>query len=346
MKRKQITKGILIVCAAIGVLCGIVFGLLRLRTKELPDQTVFAILPDTQLYSQFMPEIFDAQTQWIADHAEKEDIAFVLHVGDITNKAYIPTQWENASHAMSILDENSIPYVTVTGNHDVDDEASKIDLDVYYDDLRIDRELYPIYFSEKRFSAMATFGGMSENGYNQYHFISCGDGEIMVLALDWMPSEETMDWVQTILSQYPNTPTIVVKHDFIQPRKDRSQSIAPANEECSKQWEIFSQYDQIFMIINGHYTGSDHGILKNQFGNDVYVAVIDYQGKYHGGNGWMRLLTLDFAENTINGVTFSPYVMTIPEEARTEDDIVYLDDEYNEFQFPFDLRTRFTEIWN
>lgn len=346
MKRKQITKGILIACAAIVVLCGIVFGLLRLRTKELPDQTVLAILPDTQLYAQFMPEIFDAQTQWIADHAEEEEIAFVLHLGDIINKPYSTTQWENASHSMSILDEKNIPYVTVTGNHDVDDEAAMIAQSAYYDDLRIDREPYPVYFPEERFSAMETFGGMSENGYNQYHFIPCGDGEIMVLALDWLPSEETMDWAQAILNQYPHTPTIVVKHDFIQPRKDRSQPIAPANEECSKQWDIFSQYDQIFMIINGHHSGADHGILTNEFGNDVYVAVLDYQNKHHGGNGWMRLLTLDFEQNTINGVTFSPYVMTLPEEAQTEDDIVYLDDEYNEFQFPFDLRTRFTAIWN
>lgn len=335
------------ICAALIVLCIGVYCFIKYNTPKKPENIVLAVLPDTQLYSEFLPEIFDSQTQWIADHKESENISFVLHVGDIVNRAYIPTEWENASNSMAILDAEEVPFVAVTGNHDVDCEAALINEDVYYDDIRIDRELYPKYFPKERFAQMETFGEMSEDGYNQYHILPCGDGEIMIMALDWMPSERTMKWVEDVLNKNADIPTIIVKHDFIYPRKkDRTASIAPANEACEKQWEVFSKHNQIFMIINGHYTGSDHGIIKNSFDNDVYVAVVDYQSKYHGGNGWMRLLTLDFENNTINGVTFSPFVMQIPENDRTENDVESLRDEYNEFQFPFNLQGRFDAIWN
>ena len=53
------------------------------------------LLPDTQRYSQNFPETFRNQTRWIVDNKERRNIAFVLHEGDIVNRATIP-EWENA----------------------------------------------------------------------------------------------------------------------------------------------------------------------------------------------------------------------------------------------------------
>ena len=76
-----------------------------------------AVLPDTQNYSSDHPEIFKAQTQWIADNWEKENIKYVVHLGDIVNNNNIP-QWENANAAMRTLD-GVVPYSVVPGNHDI-----------------------------------------------------------------------------------------------------------------------------------------------------------------------------------------------------------------------------------
>lgn len=62
-------------------------------------------------------------------------------------------------------------------------------------------------------------------------------------------------------------------------------------------------------------------VRKNASGNDVIMIVVDYQGYYRGGNGYMRLLEFDETENKIYNFTFSPYVINMPEKARSEQDI-------------------------
>ena len=53
------------------------------------------MLPDTQYYSEKFPEIYKAQTTWIAEQRKARNIAAVLHLGDITNQN-TPAQWKNA----------------------------------------------------------------------------------------------------------------------------------------------------------------------------------------------------------------------------------------------------------
>ena len=62
-----------------------------------------AVLPDTQNYTAGHPEIFKAQTQWIADNWEEQNIKYVVHLGDIVNNNNIP-QWEVVNDAMRTLD--------------------------------------------------------------------------------------------------------------------------------------------------------------------------------------------------------------------------------------------------
>lgn len=40
------------------------------------------LLPDTQTYTEKYPEIFEVQTEWIAEQADQ--FTFVLHQGDVT----------------------------------------------------------------------------------------------------------------------------------------------------------------------------------------------------------------------------------------------------------------------
>lgn len=56
------------------------------------------LLPDTQNYSESFPESYTAQTEWIVKNRDKENIRFVIHLGDIVNK-YAPDKktldWAN-----------------------------------------------------------------------------------------------------------------------------------------------------------------------------------------------------------------------------------------------------------
>ena len=47
-------------------------------TPPVADEFTIVALPDTQNYSRYSPEIFRAQTQWIADHVQDQNIKLVL----------------------------------------------------------------------------------------------------------------------------------------------------------------------------------------------------------------------------------------------------------------------------
>ena len=73
-------------------------------------------LPDTQDYVSSYPEIFDSQTQWVADNVATENIVFVAHQGDVVNDDKT-VQWNRAKGAMNTLD-GVVPYALARGNHD------------------------------------------------------------------------------------------------------------------------------------------------------------------------------------------------------------------------------------
>src|SRR5690348_6798408 len=60
------------------------------------DEFTIVALPDTQYYSRDFPDIFRAQTQWIADHVQDQRIKMVLGLGDIVDDGSEPVQWQNA----------------------------------------------------------------------------------------------------------------------------------------------------------------------------------------------------------------------------------------------------------
>ena len=74
------------------------------------------VLPDTQYYAASFPDIFMKQTSWIVENRDAQQIAFVLHTGDIVDSD-VPAQWTVASNSLHMLD-GVVPYVIAAGNHD------------------------------------------------------------------------------------------------------------------------------------------------------------------------------------------------------------------------------------
>ncbi len=103
--------------------------------EQDPDAQSFTIviLPDTQIYCYDTPswrnssrkEVFFQMTEWIAENVDKENIVFVLHMGDIVTTYDDPRQWAVANKAMSRLD-GAVPYCFTIGNHDLAMEGENI----------------------------------------------------------------------------------------------------------------------------------------------------------------------------------------------------------------------------
>ena len=92
----------------------------------------YAVIPDTQSYDgegrntkrgrapgvgPTRNDKLDAIVDWLVANAEKENILFVSHTGDIVD-VNNDFQWRFASNAMSRLD-GKLPYAVVPGNHDM-----------------------------------------------------------------------------------------------------------------------------------------------------------------------------------------------------------------------------------
>ena len=284
--------------------------------------SVLTVIPDTQYYTETyrQAEIFFSQTNWIADHYNEYNIKFVAHVGDLVRHAYSKPQFEFADKAMKVLDDAGIAYGVTVGNHDVNGNMGEYYK--YRDNQRSADELYLKFFSKERTSKVSEqYGGHSENGWNSYYYFEGNGRKYMVLFLDYAPSEETIQWANQVLEANKHLPTILVTHNLVKPVGNTGSAVIDG-AECEYIWNnVIKNNNQIFLTINGHHTGSGYMVRKNASGNDVIMIVVDYQGYYRGGNGYMRLLEFDETENKIYNFTFSPYVINMPEKARSEQDI-------------------------
>src|SRR5215212_10550316 len=167
-----------------------------------------AVLPDTQFYALTWPKHFDAQTKWIAKHAQSHNIKFVLHEGDITNKNLEP-QWDNALRSMNILN-GVVPYVMTTGNHDCGANGSAKDRNTYFNEAR--------YFGPgSAYARQANIGEFFERDRtdNSFHTFNAGGRGWLVIALEWAPRDAAVDWANKVVEAHPDQLVMLLTHAYM-----------------------------------------------------------------------------------------------------------------------------------
>jgi predicted MPP superfamily phosphohydrolase len=119
------------------------------------------LLPDTQQYTKSCPQFFEAQTKWIAAQKTTRHVAYLIHMGDITEHEG-PKEWDVAQRSLRLLGGH-VPYVLVTGNHDYTGGGRQTRLHEY--------------FPPTAFKPWPTFGGLYQDGRleNSYHLLTIGE---------------------------------------------------------------------------------------------------------------------------------------------------------------------------
>ncbi|MDG5471677.1 cell wall-binding repeat-containing protein [Jeotgalibacillus sp. ET6] len=275
-----------------------------------------AIIPDTQVYSNHFPEIYNSQMDWLANHYQEEDIQFAMHVGDLVDGNEI-RQWENADRSMNILDDANVPYGVTIGNHDMGGNGAN----------------YVDYFGKSRMENKPGYLAHSEDELNSAYTFSAEGREFLVLFLNIDATDEDLAWGQSVLDAHQDKPAIMITHTLIKP--DGSQDSVPyvrktdGNSPQAIFDEFIAENNQIFMTVNGHDHGAFNITRSNNDGLEVNQYLVDYQGGTKGGNGYLRMIEFDFNNDLLSHVTYSPYV----------DD--YMTDRYNEFKEGFEFERRF-----
>jgi hypothetical protein len=286
-----------------------------------PDFTLVA-LPDTQYYSaeRFggLKEMFIAQTEWIISHRVLRNIAYVAHLGDISDSGDIKsgvantTEWRNATNAMYRLEDPSrtllsagIPYGMAVGNHDEEPIGTADGTTLFFNQ----------YFGVPHFNGRSYYGGYySTNNDNHFDLFSAGGLDFVVLyfKFDTNPSPAVLQWGNDILRTNANRRAIVVTHNF-----GNTEIPLTFSAQGTAIYEALKTNKNVFLMLAGHVTGEGQRV-DTYNGNVVRTFVSDYQGWTNGGNGYMRLMEFSPRRNQVVVQTYSPWIDTYQTDADSE----------------------------
>ncbi len=289
------------------------------------------LLPDTQTYAEKHPEIFEAQTQWIAAHADS--FAFVLQQGDLTQNNN-DEEWQAVAKSLALLD-GKIPYTFVPGNHDMGSEPGK------FADVR-NTTLLNQYLPLSRYQELPTYGGAFEANKvdNTYHKFKAGGLNWLVLSLEFGPRNEVLDWANRVVEEHPYHKVILNTHTYLYSDSTRQggedwwrpqaygigkDTGARAPNDGDQIWEkLVKKHPNMVFVFSGHVLHDGEGTLVSEGvnGNKVYQMLANYQegvkGSENGGNGYLRLITVDPKAETIKVSTYSPYLDTYMTEPKQQ----------------------------
>jgi hypothetical protein len=331
----------LILCAAAGVACG---DDTRVQPPLPPQAFTAVVLPDTQYYAAIFHDIFLAQTQWIVAHRDEQQIAFVMHEGDMVDADYAD-QWGVASSALRALD-GVVPYVVTAGNHD------------YAGPNLADRMgMINAYFPPSSFAASPSFGGTYEDGHieNNFSIVAAGGRSWLLMSLEFGPRDEVVAWANQVLKSHADKEAIVVTHAYLygndrydfaahpeqvwSPHRyfmtDHPGSTINDGEELFRK--LIEPNSNVRFVLSGHVITPAAGRLTSTRadGTRVHQILANYQScdypcefangrKVNGGNGYLRLMRFDPVAHQVSVSTYSPYLDR------------YLDDSDNQFTLAWD----------
>ena len=257
------------------------------------------VLPDTQNYSEKFPDTYLAQTQWIRDNVDKENIKFVMHLGDIVQHYNdSEPQWQVADRAHRLLD-GIVPYSVLPGNHDLGRVG---------DQLTRETTLYNKYFGPRRFAGYPWYGGhWGETNDNNFCTFEAGGMKFLVLSLEYAPRDEVLAWASRVASAHPDHRVLVATHCYMRPAGRDSATGGDLGNSGDGIWEKFVRRSpNVFLVTSGHVLGVGRQTSTNDAGRPIHETLVDYQGLPNGGDGWLRILRFVPDQNRIEVRAYSP----------------------------------------
>lgn len=327
---------LLCLCTCMSVLC------LSQTKPELTDSDSFSmiLLPDPQSYTKFDTNqpLFELLTAWTAHVKEQLSVKAVLCTGDLVeqNECLVPDnvngnqtsvqQWESASRAFERLD-HKLPYIICGGNHD-------------YGYKRSENRLcnLPKYFPVERnplwkdclVSVCNNAFGIPTLENAAYEFHDKNWGSILVIALEFAPRDEVLEWAKELSAskRFENHKVFILTHSYLTWEgkiiEKEPYGVSPANYGQAIWDKLLYPSKNIRMVICGHYCLNDdfrHNVGqredKNCAGKNVFQMMFNAQtagGGWHGngGDGWIRIMEFMPDGKTIKIKTYSPFFAISP----------------------------------
>ncbi|OJU25886.1 MAG: metallophosphatase [Sphingobacteriales bacterium 41-5] len=277
------------------------------------------LLPDTQTYAEKYPEIMMSQIDWVL--ANKKSINFVLQQGDLTNNNN-DEQWQVVRSSFKKLN-NKVPYVLAIGNHDIGDGGRANNRDAH---------LFNKYFPLTEMRQLSGFSETKNAGKleNAYYLFETGKIKWLVLSLEFGPRDETLTWADKIAKKYKDRIAILNTHAYMYSDSTRlgpgdkwrpqvygvgKDSVNGSVNDGEQIWDKLVKINpNIRFVFSGHILNGGVGTLvsMNDKGKNVYQMLANFQsgvaGSVKGGNGYLRIVDMDFKNKKLFVSTYSPYI--------------------------------------
>src|SRR5688572_7309886 len=226
---------------------------------QAAENFTVVMLPDTQYASEYWPEVFRAQMQWVANQQSARNIRYVLHVGDVVDNSDQVAQWNISKSAMG-LPTDDVPYIIGPGNHDLDSTTTRA------------ATRYNTHYPRGTFTALPSFGGTypAAANDNAYHTFTAGGVDWLVIAMKYAPSDAEIAWANSVVSGHPGHNAILVTHAY--------QNGTTKDSNGNKLWtNLVSKHANFRFTFSGHYVNA--GVITQQGvnGNTVRQIQADYQ---------------------------------------------------------------------
>ena len=271
-------------------------GIKPISPSEIRQAFSVVVLPDTQYYTLWWPEIFAAQTDWIVDQRHNLNIVAVAHLGDIVQNAEVPDEWATADACLSTLDLfPELPRGLVVGNHDQYPRGSPYGTAGY-------NETFPA----SRYESQTWYGGHAD-GDNDNHYIlfdGCGYEFVAVfLECDFqVVCPQNITWAESVLQQYPDRQAMIFTHNLLG---------ATGYWNCpqaSTLWAAVRDEPNLILMAGGHNCCEIYRGMVADDGHVVHCFTADFQCLPHGGDGWLRILRFVPSQHVIHVETYSPWL--------------------------------------
>ncbi|GIH16903.1 LamG-like jellyroll fold domain-containing protein [Rugosimonospora africana] len=296
-------------------------GIGRWNPDPNSQQFTIAVMPDTQfLYWGSQNSINSAPQEesfrYIINNSGSDsgnNIVFMAHLGDLTEDAD-PSSFQAVGKTFDLLDSHGVAYSVVAGNHDVSGDDSR------------GSTSYLQTMGPQRFKHSKTFAGSDPTGYNTAHIFQAADREWLMLAMDWRTTAQGFAWANQFIKDHPKLPVILTAHEIVGPTYGDNvypyqfgdpESNAALSDYGNQVWDqLINNNDQVFLTLNGHYWPAARMTKRNAAGNDVHLHITNYQNRYFGGAGMVRLYHFDLARNTVDVETIAPWILAQDPEKR------------------------------
>ncbi len=276
------------------------------------DFTLIAV-PDMQYITSNKPENIGKITGWINENRETENIRFVMFLGDMTddNKK---SEWESVKSATDTL---SVPFSVIYGNRDMNRDKNTRNVNRFM-------SAYPL----SAFTSYTEYGGAFEdNSLNTYYIFETGGLKYMIMALEFAPRDEVLEWAGDIIASNPDCNVIITTHgyldkhgDIISDSSDDSflnySYIGGVGNNGTGIWDkLIRRHKNIVMLLCGHRGDGD--IVRRtdtgDFGNTIQTIMVNGTDidESTGGNGGM-ILKLHFKNGS--GNVFCEYYSTVTDK--------------------------------